>query len=97
MVTLADDLTSRAREPRRPWDWDWFCPPPFAPGGTPFGYIVDLMRSSVSAGQRCYSLFWRASAALMSGMPLRSLSSSSSSTMNSLMSLKERYTDAKRT
>src|SRR5690242_4040023 len=56
----------------------------------------------VSSARRCvgqgrYSLFCRGCADLLDGSPLRSFKSSSSSTMNSLMSLKERYTEAKRT
>jgi hypothetical protein len=60
-------------------------------------HVEFVSSARVQVGQRCYSLFCRDSAALEGGRPLRSFNSSSSSTMNSLMSLKERYTEAKRT
>ena len=35
----------RARAPRRPWDWGWFGPRPFAPSGRPGADSAGLERS----------------------------------------------------
>ena len=59
--------------------------------------IFFVLSARASFGQRGYSLFCLSLGDLRAGPPLRSLINSSNSTMNSLMSLKERYTEAKRT
>ena len=56
-------------------------------------FLFDSIRHQVN--RFSYPFFSRPS--LCPVNPLRSFNNSSSSTMNSLMSLKERYTDAKRT
>lgn len=52
--------------------------------------IAPVGISPFQVGQLFYSLLWRGPAARSTGAPLRSLMSSSNSTMNSLMSLNER-------
>ena len=71
-------------------------PHSFARQTTGHAEVVNLLPRSLVPGQR-YSLLGRVSPGLKCGTVLRSLMSSSSSTMNSPMSLNERYTEANRT
>ena len=68
----------------------------FARQTTGQAQIAPVLLGSLGAGQ-CYSLLGRESPDLACGKPLRSLINSSSSTMNSPMSLNDRYTEANRT